>query len=106
MKEEEIQIRVIAFMDQWLAYAKNAANVQCPVANIHHLDNNYYRKRILQYNDIAVRVDEGRYSSTSELHILMQKYNTIFCDFEDLYRRSHGMPRREVVTVGKIIKQY
>ena len=90
---EEHGHRVIAFMDSWLSYAKNPAAVECPVSNMHIADRNYYTKRILLHHQIAERIERGEFDGLSELNAIEQKYSVITSDFDDLFRKVHGMQR-------------
>ncbi len=91
--KEKIMRQVNVFMDEWFAYAKNQAAVNCPVPFLHENDKEYYCKRILRHHEIAALIDDHNYEDLTELHIMQNKYVAIENDFEQLYRKVHNMQR-------------
>lgn len=102
--QEKHDQRVLKWMDEWLAYAKNPMMVDCPIRNMNPLDEAHYRQRILTYHRIAEHIDNHDYSDLSELHAMEQKYAVIHNDFDDFYRRmTPSMERVEVYEPVKTV---
>jgi len=92
--QSEKNERLVAFfIERWKAYARNTAATQIPVRDMHPFDRKYYLKRIEQLE----RVEEALEKETDRSVINMLRFKRVVIqkDFEELYRKSKNLPKRQ-----------